>query len=75
MPCEPLVARHRHKLGPRSLPFNACLARPVGKAEIAHTPAAQEAEAKEWKRLRDKYVWGEDNPREWAAVVKEAKSR
>eukprot|EP00969_Alexandrium_andersonii_P330312 14597764-Alexandrium_andersonii.AAC.1 len=75
MPCEPFVARHRRKLGPRSRPFNACVARPVGKAEIARAAAAQEAEAKEWKRLRDKYVWGEDNPREWADVVKEAKSR
>eukprot|EP00969_Alexandrium_andersonii_P161992 7160097-Alexandrium_andersonii.AAC.1 len=68
MPCEPFVPHHRQKLGPKSLPFNACVARHVGKAEIARTPAAQEAEAKERRRLRDKYVWDEDNPREWADV-------
>eukprot|EP00969_Alexandrium_andersonii_P044848 1968724-Alexandrium_andersonii.AAC.1 len=52
----------RQTLAPRSFPFNACVARPVGKAEIARAPAAQEAAKKECDRLRGKYVWGEANP-------------
>eukprot|EP00969_Alexandrium_andersonii_P084019 3706319-Alexandrium_andersonii.AAC.1 len=30
MPCEAMSRKHRQKLGPRSLPFNARVARPVG---------------------------------------------
>eukprot|EP00969_Alexandrium_andersonii_P182502 8063728-Alexandrium_andersonii.AAC.1 len=62
MPCEARTQTHRQKLAPRSFPFNACVARPVGKAEMARTPAAQVAAKKEWDRLRDKYVWDEAHP-------------
>ena len=66
---------HRVKNGGRIFPFNAAVARPVGKAEIARTPAAQAAMKKEWDRLRDKKVWDETKPREWRDVRREADSR
>eukprot|EP00969_Alexandrium_andersonii_P374167 15485572-Alexandrium_andersonii.AAC.1 len=62
MPCQAAVRSRRQKLVPRSFPFNACVARLVGKAEIARTPAAQVAAKKEWDRLRDKHVWDEAHP-------------
>ena len=34
---------HRDKVAPRWFPFNACVARPVGKKERLATPAAQAA--------------------------------
>ena len=49
------------------------MARLVGKAEIKNTPAAKEATKKEWDRLRSKYVWDEDHPREWDDVRVEAR--
>eukprot|EP00969_Alexandrium_andersonii_P119484 5282935-Alexandrium_andersonii.AAC.1 len=55
MPCVRETTRHRCKLADSACPFHACVARPVGKAEISRTPEAQEAEAKEWARLRDKH--------------------
>eukprot|EP00969_Alexandrium_andersonii_P141899 6273483-Alexandrium_andersonii.AAC.1 len=65
MPCVREPTRHGRKLADRIYPFHACVARPVGKAEISRTPKAQEAEAKAWARLRDKHVWGEHHPRKW----------
>ena len=35
----------------------ACVARPVGKAEIKAQPKAQEAFQKEWDRLKEKGTW------------------
>ena len=73
MPCASSPGpSHRVKVGNRWFPFNACVARPVGKAELAKAPAAQKAMDAEWQRLRDKDVWDEDHPREWAEVRREA---
>ena len=44
---------HRPKIAPRRAPFNALVARPVNKVEIARTPAAKAAMDSEWKRLID----------------------
>eukprot|EP00969_Alexandrium_andersonii_P184005 8130703-Alexandrium_andersonii.AAC.1 len=68
MPCVRESSPHRCKLADPIYPFHACVARPVGEAEILRTPKAQEAEVKEWARLRDKHVWDEDKPREWRDV-------
>ncbi len=46
--------RHRPKIPDCSLPFPACVARPVNKTEIAVTPAAQRAMDLEWKKLVEK---------------------
>eukprot|EP00974_Lingulodinium_polyedra_P085296 8258326-Lingulodinium_polyedra.AAC.1 len=54
--------RHRPRIADPLFPFNACVARPVGKSELAREPEAQKARDKEWNRLRDKYVWDEENP-------------
>ena len=45
--------------------FNAVVARPVGKAEIAAEPEAREAMDKEWDRLREKKVWDESEIEDW----------
>ena len=69
--------RDRHPSTPPL--FNACVARPVSKEERNRTPAALEAVAKEWKRLRSiKHkkgvgVWDETRVREKAAVRREAR--
>jgi hypothetical protein len=65
------LERHRPKIAPRRVPFNALVARPVHKVEIARTPAAQAAMDSEWKRLIDK-VWDVDSVREWCDVAAEA---
>ena len=74
MPCKRgFRRRHRHKLTRNRLfPFNAAVARPVGKAEIAKNPKAKESMDKEWRRLRENHVWDEDHPREWDDVRREA---
>ena len=64
---------HRDKLGISPYPDNLCVGRLVGKAEIEKTPAAKEAVKKEWDRLRSKYVWDEEHPREWDDVPSEAR--
>ena len=65
MPCQPDDSAHRHKLGQRSQPFNACVARPASKTEIASALAAQKAMKVEWGRLHTKRVWDErDGTRE-----------
>ncbi len=55
-------------------PFNACVARPVTKSEIAGNADARAALDCEWKRLRDKFVWDESVVREWSDVAWEAQS-
>ena len=66
--------RHRDKCSKERLfHWNAVVARPVGKAEIARVPEAKKAMDKEWNRLRDKRVWIEEKPREWDEVRAEAK--
>ena len=61
------------------LPLNAMVARPVGRKERDETPAALEAIAKEWSRLRSikhKYgvgVWDETRVRSRREVIAEAR--
>ena len=56
-------------------PFlHACVARPVGKAEIVGTLAARVAVDKERQRLQGKRVREEDSPREWSDVQREARA-
>eukprot|EP00972_Heterocapsa_arctica_P082415 12144490-Heterocapsa_arctica.AAC.1 len=47
-------------------PFNACVARPVTKSEIASNAGARAELDSEWKRLRDKNVWDQTIVREWS---------
>ena len=75
LPCRQRRQRERHRTKvttQRRFPFNALVARPVGKQEIANTPKAQDAMNAEWGRLRQQTVWDEDHPREWDDVRKEA---
>ena len=53
----------------------ACVARPVGKKEIAGQPKARDAMEKEWKRLWDKDVWDASTVREWNDVFAEARRK
>jgi hypothetical protein len=53
-------------------PYNACVARPVGKKERKATPAAEEAVLKEWARLRAAGCWDESKVCEWTDVRKAA---
>ena len=66
---------HRDKLASSPFPFNACVARPVNRAEIRRVKAAAEAVRAEWKRLRDKHVWDETVVREWDEVAAEARAK
>ena len=50
------------------------MARPVGGAENASTLVAAQALNYEWARLRNKKVWGEDHPRDWADVRQAART-
>ena len=63
---------HRDKLGMRR-PFNACVARPVGKKEREQDASARKAMRDEWNRLGAKGTWG-TTVRRWADVAREAKS-
>ncbi len=63
---------HRVKIAPRRFPFNALVARPVRKDEIARTPKAQEAMNAEWDRLLKAKVWDTEVVREWDEVAAEA---
>eukprot|EP00972_Heterocapsa_arctica_P074856 11047172-Heterocapsa_arctica.AAC.1 len=67
--------QHRDKLAYNIYPFNACVARPVGKAEIASSPGAKAALDSEWTRLHDKSVWDEVIVREWSDVAWEAQQK
>jgi len=49
------------------------VARPVGKAEIRTSPAAQQALQKEWDKLRKAGCWDEGGVREWAEVADQAR--
>lgn len=78
VPSEP--PEHRSKVGFRLWPLNACVARPVGKAEIKAEPKAQQALQKEWDRLKERHTWRtgtsqkEDGVREWRDVAREART-
>ena len=74
-----LQPQHReHNPLQTPLPFNAMVARPVSRKERDSTPAALEAVAKEWRRLRSvKHkdgvgVWDESNVQERSKVAARA---
>ena len=48
---------HRPLIPDHQYPFNSFVARPVGKQEIAKTPAAQRALDIEWDKLFKAGVW------------------
>ena len=73
MPTMPCTNEHRPHIVDVELPFSAAVARPVGKAEIRSTPAAQEALLKEWTKLRQAGCWDESKVREWSDVASEAR--
>jgi hypothetical protein len=77
MPCvnDALADPHRPLIQGAMPPWSACVARPVGKAEIAKTPAAKAAMDIEWERLRKKKVWNESLVREWGDVAAEARRK
>ena len=68
-----LPAKHRPKVPDHHFPFNALVARPVGKKEIQTTPAAQKALDTEWEKLVKAGVWDEQHPREWSDLSAEAR--
>ncbi len=74
VPAMPTV-QYRPKHRPRNVPplFNAAVARPVTRKEIAATPEAARAMKIEWDRLRKKKVWDERVIREWADVARDAR--
>ena len=43
--------KHRDKLISHFMPFNACVARPVGRKDMLSTPDAMAAMEKEWGNL------------------------
>ena len=69
--------QHREKNVRPLFPFPACVARPVGRAEINRERKAQEALQKEWDRLRARKVWDIDPTavREWRDVAREARAQ
>ena len=56
-------------LSPAHLPFNALVARSVGKLEVRRTPEAQAALQKEWDKLVDQKVWDASSIRAWKNAV------
>jgi hypothetical protein len=66
---------HRDRITEHDLPFSALVARPVNKAEVRVTPAAQVALQKEWDKLRAAGCWDESGVREWADVAAEARKK
>ena len=66
---------HREKIRKFDPPFYSCVARPVKKAEVSRTPAAQAALDKEWAKLRKAGCWDEKNVREWDDVVAEYRKK
>eukprot|EP00974_Lingulodinium_polyedra_P046342 4440107-Lingulodinium_polyedra.AAC.1 len=68
VPCTPRPTKrepHRRNIAPPVRIFIACVARPVGKAELEREEKARAARDQEWERLRAKHVWDEAHPREW----------
>eukprot|EP00974_Lingulodinium_polyedra_P068235 6606624-Lingulodinium_polyedra.AAC.1 len=54
------------------MPFVACAARPVGKAELEWEEKARAARDHEWARFRSKRVRDDNNPCDWGEVRAEA---
>ena len=82
MPCEPYTPVHRMKHPDQSMPFPACVARPVGKQEIEAKdsegnylhPKAHSARKAEWERLWKKGVWDVEQIRDWDEIAREARA-
>jgi hypothetical protein len=68
-----LPSGHRLHHPPDRPPFNALVARPVGKKEAAEVPEAKAALQKEWDRLRAIKCWDESGVRPWSEVSNEAR--
>ena len=75
MPCVLCPPAHRGKNVAEEPLFHACVARPVGKAEIKSTPAAQASFDKEWDRLVTIRVWDEDKVEEKFRVAQRAREK
>ena len=75
MPTMPCANVHRDRITEHYLPFSALVARPVNKAEVRVTPAAQVALQKEWDKLRAAGCWDESGVREWADVAAETRKK
>ena len=72
MPTKPYEPAHRPKLR-QKLPINACVARPVTKAERRREPKAQAVMLEEWARLRKMGTWDDYSVRGWRRVAREAR--
>ena len=70
-----LPSGHRLRQPPERLPFNAIVARPVGKKESTENSNAAAALQKEWDRLRAIGCWNEAKVRPWSEVAKEARDK
>ena len=75
MPVVPPSGVHNEHNPSFAAPFNAAVARTVGRKEVQTTPEAQAACKKEWQRLRDKRAWLEnkESVREWSTIAAQAR--
>ena len=72
MPIIPPILQHRERLEDSPLPFSACVARAVGKREVAEVPAAKAAVQKEWDKLMHKHQKEmEEFQKKWSKKQKE----
>ena len=69
MPTIRKDGKHREKNVVENPLYNACVARPVEKSEIAQTKAAQDALDKEWDKLLKIGTWDESKVQEWSHVA------
>ena len=70
-----VVQEHREHEPDRPIWLEACVARPVRKAEISRTPAARAALEKEWQKLYKANTWDESTVMEWSEVAARAKTK
>jgi hypothetical protein len=64
---------HRDRLSDKIFPFNACVAQPISRKEVARIPAAKAAMQVEWDRLFQKQVWDIASVAEWSDVAEKAR--
>ena len=69
-----LAELHRDKVAPKVLPFNAMVAKPITRKEVAKIPRAKAAMDEEWERLRKKEVWDLSTVEEWSKVASKARA-
>ena len=74
MPIVPIDNTHRPKIPEFYALFNACVARPVNKAEIAQSPAAKAALDMEWNKLIKAGVWDQSIMYEWSDIASKARN-